>query len=44
MQKTQKKRKPSNFHEFQSKKVYRKKDPEKKSLKFECYNLLDPME
>jgi hypothetical protein len=35
---------PSNFHEFQSKKVHRKIHPKKETLMFECYNLMDSME
>jgi hypothetical protein len=43
LQKTRKGR-PSNFHEFWSEEVHFKKDPpKKKTLMFECYNLVDPI-
>jgi hypothetical protein len=38
------KRRASNFHSFWSKEVHGKKNLKNKTLMFECYNLLDPME
>jgi hypothetical protein len=39
------KRRISYFHKFWNKEVHNKRTPKKKkSLMFECYNLLDPME
>jgi hypothetical protein len=45
VQKTQKKRKDHLiFINFGVKKLTLKNTPQKKTLTFECYNLLDPME
>jgi hypothetical protein len=42
---SKKKKRPSNFHEFWSKEVHFKEHPKiNKTLMFECYNLLAPME
>jgi hypothetical protein len=35
---------PSNFHEFQSEEVHYKKYAKNKTLIYEHYNLVDPME
>jgi hypothetical protein len=41
----QKERRPYNFHQFWSKEVHSRKHPApKKTLMFECYNFLNPME
>jgi hypothetical protein len=40
----EKKKKPSIFHLFWNKEVHNKEHPGKKTLMFECYNILDPME
>jgi hypothetical protein len=42
--KTQKKGIPPNFHEFWSEEVHCENCPKKKTLMFECYNLMDPKE
>jgi hypothetical protein len=41
---SQKKRRPSNFHQFKIKEVHSKKHPKNITLMLECDNLLDPME
>jgi hypothetical protein len=43
---SKKKKRPSNFHYFWSKEVHSKEHPlqKNKTLMFECYNLLAPME
>jgi hypothetical protein len=43
LRKTEKKGKPSNFHDFWNE-VLSKKHPKKITLNFEHYNLLDAME
>ena len=40
---SQKEGRLANFHEFWSEEVHCKKDPQKKTLMFECWNLVDLM-